>query len=925
MTLLKSFSSRVSALPYSQIGLLFTLALCAFLQTFALVCLDISGSVLFFQSNGIFRIGFDFLIVAAILAVLGYYQIVAMRRRGYGSFWICFLSYTLLLGLLYAQFELKYNIPDVLFVFKYAAWVLFPISLWSVASRVVPLRLDSLKFVLLSCGYVLGMAAAGWAFMFFYLSVETAFAIAAICLGAFVVIFKIMTSFLAIPTETFIRRLGASTESGGQKLFYSILSFAFLCFASKAIMDYVFYASLWQIPFPRWFEFGLSLYWALFGTASFLMLFFLYRTRYIYITLSGLIVFCLSLPLAAYGVYAGHIIVVLAANLIFGLTLYFYVTEYLHFLPLALVIGDAKQIQTNRYVIAQPVGFLLGGILIFCFSSLRAHEAILLCLSGFLLLFLFFSSRFYSNMLMHAFKMRLWRGGPLFLFYPKIRNYVMEQLKDKKIEDVIYFLRILEVSKDPAYLKNLLKALRHESETVRVFVIEKLGKLPDAQDFEKTIERTFYKDESPAVQEKALSFLIPLSYRRSRQEGDKFIPYLDKRPFKRGAMIGFLSVGGDKALLAMDGLQKLSTSKKQTDNLIALDVIRAIPSPGLVRLLTPMLKNHDPVVAASALLAAGAMAHPALLPMVFDALEDLQLQESALKALKMYGKKAFPPIEKMIHNPLASAIKQKRLVLFLGYLNSGEAKQILIRALQIENQKLRKTIMKTLNEEGIFWVHADKRTLVFKGLEKDIDRINWSAAFVEKYAQAPTHESAEAFASLNNALLDDIYSSKEIILYQLSLLKTDRLYQKAIRILLREDMDKFPVALGMLQDLLPGKIYQQIRKIILFDPAMPRPENLSVVDEEEAAADINALIVAPPFVLAPWIKATAFYCLRKLNNKAGMPAVLEGLKENNPYVLEAAIWALARLAPDENELHRILLSVPTSHLVGQSLDQIIKS
>ena len=80
------------------------------------------------------------------------------------------------------------------------------------------------------------------------------------------------------------------------------------------------------------------------------------------------------------------------------------------------------------------------------------------------------------------------------------------------------------------------------------------------------------------------------------------------------------------------------------------------------------------------------MRHPQLLPPVFEALDDVRTQEYALIAIDRYGKRAFPPLEKMLHNPDVPRVRQKVLILFLNSLNSGEGKQIHIRALNVQDQ-----------------------------------------------------------------------------------------------------------------------------------------------------------------------------------------------------------------------------------------------
>ena len=234
--------------------------------------------------------------------------------------------------------------------------------------------------------------------------------------------------------------------------------------------------------------------------------------------------------------------------------------------------------------------------------------------------------------------------------------------------------------------------------------------------------------------------------------------------------------------------------------------------------------------------------------------------------------------------------------------------------------------MNCLINSGIVWIHADKKALLLAGLNKDIERIHKSLDFIQSQTLSPTHETEEAFLFLRRALQEDIFQTRKLILLQLQLLKTHPLFSKAVRILLSPARDQYGAALGVVQDFIPAKLYKKIKPIILLNDADVKPHGPArVISEEQAVESLSQFLLKPPFVLPPWIKATALYALRKLGYEEGKDAVSEALKDKNPLVLEAAIWALVRLEKDKNELHRALLNVPTSRLVGQSIEEILES
>ena len=62
-----------------------------------------------------------------------------------------------------------------------------------------------------------------------------------------------------------------------------------------------------------------------------------------------------------------------------------------------------------------------------------------------------------------------------------------------------------------------------------------------------------------------------------------------------------------------------------------------------------------------------------------------------------------------------------------------------------------------------------------------------------------------------------------------------------------------------------------------------------------------------------------------LDSQDSLSVVKGYLKTKNPLVLEAAIWAFCKLEKNEEERHRVLLTLPTSQLVLQSLDTILEN
>lgn len=923
MSYLRPFFLKVQQLSPAGVGALLLLMLGASIKSALLSVLDIGIITEYLTAFDRVYLAFDLMCAAVFLAAAGYYSLLFDRRQGYGCVPLIALCGLLFIALIFATHENQLWALRAVFVTKYGFFALLTASFWAIVSRFIPLRLDSVKLLTILVAELIGFFFLGGMAAFFLFSPVIMLTAGVFLFMIFLIVLKILVNLNPVPSETFIQKMGGAQDAPGQKLVYYIfgLSFAYMC--AKSATDYTFLSSLIDKNIP----YLLGLWWCIFGILGILLVILLYQTKYLYTTVLGMLVIASSVVITAVGVFLGLWEIIFAGALLFSLSSYFYINAFLSLLPRPIAIGTKSRIKKRRFLLIEPLGFAFGAIFLYYFETPFAQGMLLVASSGTLFLLIHLAVNLYSNILLDSFKRRQWRGGPLMIALPKLYHYILNGLKSVDPNQTIYFIRILAISKHASYPKNLLKLIKHPSAEVRLFTLGRIELLRQPGYFKKTISWVAQKDPSYEVRCKAISILMQYDYEQDLSNGlDKYLSLLKDKKLRPGILMGLLKLGGDHALLAMKDLQKLVYSQKKAAQLTALKIIEQAPLSGLALLIEPVLKSSDMDIARQALLTAGALRHPLLLPKVFEALDDIETQEYALIALERYGKRAFPPLEKMLHNPLVPRVRQKVLILFLNSLGSGEGKQILIRALNIPDQKLRRIVMTSLIHSGIIWIHADKKAMLIAGLNKDIDRIHKSMNFIQTQTLSPTHETEESFLFLRRALQEDIFETRKLILLQLQLLKTHPLFSKAIRILLSSQRDQYGAALGVVQDFLPTKLYKKIKPIVLLDQADVQPHGPDrVISEGQTVEAITKFLISPPFVLPPWVKATALYTLRKLGYEEGKVAALKALEDYNPLVLEAAIWALVRLEKDKNELHKTLLNVPTSRLVGQSITEILES
>ncbi len=921
MTLMSNLFFKATTLSPSQLKLLFLLLVSAFLLGFGLVLFDVGTTLLFLKDNGLFRLNFLFFLIPLIVLTGGIYRHVLFQRRGKSGVFYAFFLLGCLGGVFAAfHFYKPQWLTDILFLGKYALWITLSVSFWSVAIRFVPKRPDSLKFVVVSCFEFLGMMLAGWVVVAFHLnsSVLCFVSLGIILIG--LIFLMIFAGLKRSPAMTFFYRQAGSSDVAEKPLIYTALGFSFFYFSSKAVAEFSFLNFLWNRETFLQVEHALAIFWALFGMAGFLLLFFLHRTRSSYTTLSGMLVFFCSFLLLGGGLITESFVAVLCGFLLFHLSCCFYANNYISLLPLILTSGRAKPFEKTRDLIIEPLGFLTGAIVLF-FVPLSFLQGVAFIFCGLILSGCFLLSyHFYARLLSRIFKNRLWRAGPFLILYPSLLRYIHARLSVGPSQEVIYFLRILEAANHSSFQKCLLKSLKSSSQTVRLFVLERLERLFFEHNFYKTVERVFERDPSLVVRQKALSLLIRFAP-TNKLPSEAYAAYLDDPKLRVGAVIGFLKSGGDRALLAAEVLQRLALSSRKQDHLAVLEIMRQAPSPGLVRFLQPFLKTVKTTFMPQALLAAGAIGHPQFLPDIFNALEEAPYQDYALQALKLYGKKAFPPIEKLLQNKKVSLIKKRKLILFLGALKSGEGKQILIRNLNSDDLFLRKNIMETLFLNRVVWMHKDKQKILMCSLLKDVEHVSWIKKFEGIILSDSSYEGNAAWAHLKQVFKAESDQIRSLILYQLALLVPERFMYKAVHSLLSARTELYPAALSILQDLVRADLFEKIYPVLMEEVAEEK-NSPRIFSSCDAATYLGDVFLKPPFSFDAWTRAVILNTLQKLRKAEGLPAVEGGLGDSSSYVVEAAVQALFSLEKNEQRRHDLLLKVPTRFLVCQPLEAL---
>ena len=906
---------RISA---DKARILFLLTIGVILKTAAVVFWDIGAAALLIEKDRIFALGMDLILAGILIGLIGFRIWRLDRQKGRGAVGLCagcVLCMSLAL-LLMAQTGADW-MADILFLMKYPLWLILTTAYWAVVRRFVAVRFDSLKFLGLFCCELIGFGLAGLTAVVSAAAPDGLMIAALFSVVALTLVLRTVFDLAPQPAEAFVRKTDGIQDVFERPLLWDIFILFFLGSSTRILGEIVLYLKLVETGVQPITVLGLI--WLLFGGMGCLMVLVLYRTRYIYTTLSGMMIFGCSIILTGVAAMGRHSGPVASGYLMMLLLAHFYLAGYLQILPRVLSNGVGTRLKKRVFTGVMPLGFIFCGSL-----ALNAQppvlNKILVSLGCILILVTIRSAVLYAQVIRRMMETRFWCRGPIMLPFPKMVTHLIRLLKSRQADEVIYALRMLKVANHPAGESALVMALKHPKKEVRLYALMRMRYLYRLADYQPQYRKLLQKDPENSVRNQALTNLI-----LSDPFPKKYEKYLSDRLLKAGAVGGFLARDGIKNPSVVEALERLARSKMPRDNIAALSLMASYPDKCWTPWVERFLKKPNLALVRQALLAAGSLKDPQLLPRIFRALDDVRLQEYALNALKMYGKAAFPPIERLIVREQTPMTLRKQMILFLGTLSSGEGKQILLRSLTIENQKLRKTIIQNILDSGIVWIQSEKRNILKACLKKDIGRISWLIRLRENLMNAPTHESEEAIGFFLRAIQEDIDDTRELILYQMLLLENNALFGRAVRVLLSDSYELYLPAMGVVQDLIPGRLYQKIKPVLLLPLAQKHKATLSGLTPEQVVEQLSDVITQPPIVLNHWIRATALYALRRLGLASGIRAAETALADPHPIVLEAAIWTLVRLQPDKEALHRQLLTIPTSRLSSLSLDRLLDS
>ena len=909
---------RLKRLKWREILCLTILSLTVCLLAMTLTCLDMSTTSLFLQNQGILGIGINYIFAALLWLFMAILALKTQRQKGYGAALIAFAVAVGWLGLgLTWQLTPTHFIYQLFFAAKYGTIFLLHISFWALAGRFLKLSMGSLKFLGVFAFELLGLFLGGLLGQF--INAHTMFYVAVVGLFVCTLLFKTIGLLAPISREVFIKKGGGVQDLSQKIILDTIFALSFCWTCTKLLIEFQIYHYIIENDLSPLHLF--SQINTVTAGLCLLSLISLARTRFLYTTPMGLIICALSVGCCALGGIFNEVWLFFSGTILFFATSHFYIQRYLSLLPRPFAMGKGLPIKKIRWFIMVPCAFVFVGALLL---TIPLDTINWILLFGMLILSVLFtlSAYFYGRELMKICALRIWRNGPLMIAYPPLRQMILQGLSKRNSAEVFYFLNFLNEGYASEYRTILTQMLRHPSTSIRLFVLEKIRKFGLSTKERAILLNMVKQDPSQQVRNKSLSVLISEALEINETSAwHKYQNYLEDSNLLIGACSGFLFGHGIWRDKAIQKVLKLAASHKEKEQLDVLSLMIEQPQKEWISAIDQLLNSPFPSTVRAALKAAGKLSASQLLNRVIPLLDEPQWRDDVLETLNQYGNLAFPTIEKMILSDSTPTERQKELILFLGRLPNGEGKQLLLRVLFTAKRMLRASIIESLSDDSIIWIHKDRQQILKKAI------LNAAAEWFTiretlVYAENLEHEKlSDVRVLFLETIQEELNRTRNLLLDLLSLYALHPLAHNALETLKGSDWNAFAGATSCLQDLFPKKIYNRAHLILLYPTWNEPPQNL---DPVTAASFLNMFILNPPEWATSWMKALALYGWQQLGDSAGLIAVKEGLKSKDWIVLEAALSALWKLKRNRTKAEELILNIPTRYLLKQNLENILE-
>lgn len=286
----------------------------------------------------------------------------------------------------------------------------------------------------------------------------------------------------------------------------------------------------------------------------------------------------------------------------------------------------------------------------------------------------------YTRMLTKALVKRRLGGTSVVLEDGSTTQVLIKGLHSTNGVEVLYCFSVLVEMEGTDWEGHLPALLQHGEAKVREVALRRIGQRR-LEAHRAAVRHCWQSDAVASVRQTAVETGILLNPEEEQEEVFALLRAQDLA-LRRGAMIGLLRLGElEGVMTAGHVLQELLRSPEPLDRAEAALVLGQVGEKNFYRPLLPMLKDSAVVVRQAALASAAQLAHPKLLPALWELLKDKSVAEELSVALRSYGAALVPDIQRQLEEPSLASGLRAGLVRLLGHLPGSEATTVLVSRL----------------------------------------------------------------------------------------------------------------------------------------------------------------------------------------------------------------------------------------------------
>lgn len=366
---------------------------------------------------------------------------------------------------------------------------------------------------------------------------------------------------------------------------------------------------------------------------------------------------------------------------------------------------------------------------------------------------------------------------------------IKEKLDSPEPEDVIYAYKICSEANTHFFEMQPARLLRHESAEVRLYALKQMSVDTPFSDTDILIHLSA-NDPSIQVRQAAIEHL---GARYKDSFADDYNALLENTDLKlREAALRGLMESGNPEIIMIAGqkLNELIASPLPELNSMAASIIGDIKLNSHYKHLQHYFEHSDARVRKAAIIAAGKLAQPQLMPLLFNLFEDGTQLEDVVTALAAYGNTAVAYL--LDHKEIIERYPGQVLALCRKLDDKTAARLIAAHLLPLAENALLDECLQALADLDVSRVDADRGVLELKLVN--------AGSFI--YTCLYYIDTLEADATILRQALDaEIKNTRRRLLLLLSLMYDKKEFARVIRVADQPGNNKGQLT-GMLEGIL---------------------------------------------------------------------------------------------------------------------------